>query len=322
MLEESSFNEISRYYMITTVFDASLRIGLYEVLEDTPKSAEEISERLHCDLDMLQRILDMLSYVGIIIEQSGLYSNTEQSKKMLTDLYRNNKSNLYEYFIKTPITTEDILTALKIPNRDEENANVDLYMEAMEQGNKYAAVRMLRTLGSLGAKRLLDVGCGSGVYSIVFCKHNVTLKVDCIDQQSTMHFLKKNIEKNKLETRITPYVFDVSKDNFTQGNRYDYVLLSNILHFFNQSMRADILKKCKDSLNQDGIIIIADMFYQKNQLYSMLVAMEWLKNSVDFPTQEEMVEELKLLDLEVFHKETIAEAAMAILYIRIKNRMR
>lgn len=97
-------------------------------------------------------------------------------------------------------------------------------------------------------KNLLDVGCSSGYFGS-YLKKIKDLKVDGIEISEDRHDAKKVLD--------TVYSFDLESPwpSSIQKNRYDYILLGDILeHLVHPEL---VLQKLKTILKQDGLIFIS-----------------------------------------------------------------
>lgn len=281
--------------MVTVAFNVSLQIEIYEMLGNGKYSLEELALRVNCYPDELEKILDLLVAVHLLEFKDGIYSNTEISLRYLTGLHNSKLNDLFRYSMKSKFNTETVLNIIsgrKSPDIVDHEGELESYMEAMDVGSKYAAYRLARELKPEGSKLLLDVGCGSGIYSITMCKFYKNLKAECVDHSETLKIVKRKIEESGLNNRIIARPCDISQKDFTDGRCYDYILLSNVLHFFNLQDICMILNRCFSALNVGGKVIINDIFLQKCDIETIFYSLEWLSNGVLFIDKQELCEVL------------------------------
>ena len=282
--------------MLTVSFNVSLQIDVYEVIGNNNYSIEELADLVNCYPKGLQRILDLLVAINLLKFEDGRYSNTEISLKYLTCLYNSKLNDLFEYSMKSEFNAQSVLNTISSGNNSVDTGKkneLEKYMDAMASGSKYSAYKLARELKTKGNKLLLDVGCGPGIYSITLCKFNNSLKAECVDLAECLSITKKYIEESGLRDRVSTRVCDVSEEDFTDGKFYDYILLSNILHFFDVSDIRKVLNKCYSALNTGGKIIINDIFLQKENIETIFYSLEWLSNGTIFISMEEMCDCLK-----------------------------
>jgi 16S rRNA G1207 methylase RsmC len=109
-----------------------------------------------------------------------------------------------------------------------------------------------------GTRRLLDVGGGHGLYSIMFCEKYPQLTATIIDRAESLKVARKNIDSRTLGKRIELKIGDMLSDDY--GTGYDVAFLINIIHNFREDDNIRILKKTSDALSSGGSIIIFDDF--------------------------------------------------------------
>lgn len=86
-------------------------------------------------------------------------------------------------------------------------------------------------------KKILDIGCNEGTYSIIFSKKG--FEVDAFDICDLT--IAKNLNK-KYNTDVN--FFNMSVENISLGKKYDYVFCSEVLeHIDNQKQALEELKK-------------------------------------------------------------------------------
>jgi hypothetical protein len=106
-------------------------------------------------------------------------------------------------------------------------------------------------------KKIMDIGGGSGVYSIQIVKHNPNMSAIVLDLEPVCQIANQYIKQFNLQQKINTKSLDFFKDNLPKG--CDIALLANIMHDYNEEKGRLLLKKVYDSLpNENGIIIVSD----------------------------------------------------------------
>lgn len=114
---------------------------------------------------------------------------------------------------------------------------------------------VLEYLGDLKGKKIMDIGAGSGYFSIKLAdKGAQVIAADVSDEFQTV--LKKRIEDNKLENmtlRKIPY----DSPNLADAE-VDMVLIVNTYHHIEN--RSDYFAKVKKGIKPDGELVVIDYF--------------------------------------------------------------
>jgi cyclopropane fatty-acyl-phospholipid synthase-like methyltransferase len=136
-------------------------------------------------------------------------------------------------------STEDLINRFESPERDE-------YQKPE---------KVLAYLGDIKGKKIMDIGAGSGYFSIKLAEKGAhVIAADVSDEFQTA--LKQRIEDNKLENielRKIPYDSPDLADN-----EVDMVLIVNTYHHIEN--RVDYFKKVKKGIKPDGELVIIDYF--------------------------------------------------------------
>jgi len=131
-------------------------------------------------------------------------------------------------------------------------------MLAMDQwGGGMQEEMLLENTDLTGKKTLLDVGCGSGVYTMAFCQKYPALNGVLFDQEKALPLAISLVEAQGLSDRISTLAGDYYTDPF--GTGYDAVLFSGALIQEPPEGQIRLLKKAFDSMNSGGLIIIQDV---------------------------------------------------------------
>ncbi len=103
---------------------------------------------------------------------------------------------------------------------------------------------------------LIDLGAGSGFYTVLCSKLNKKCRIVSIDLSSTMlNRLKETLEKNKVGKNVKILKENVEKTSIEE-NSVDIVILSNVLHELKDP--ENIVVEMNRILKKGGIIIASE----------------------------------------------------------------
>lgn len=274
---------IPHFYKITETLRIAISLEIFGVLSNKKLLLSEIENEIKCK--NIQPVLELLCNMKLLHYDNGYFYNSNIAKRYLC----NNKKmlNLLLYSSDSNYKLEKMNYVMRDSSADFEcKQSLELYMEAMHEGNYLIAHSVFRKLKIKGEKSLLDLGCGSGIFTIVFSKYNPLLKAVCIDKSEVIEFTKKNIITSGIAKQVTV----LSGDFLTMklDNSYDYILLSNVLHFYNANTIEVLLKRLWYHLNSQGKIIIVDIFDDRESIMNIMYSLEWLSNGISFMKISEM----------------------------------
>jgi len=127
--------------------------------------------------------------------------------------------------------------------------------------NPYSRIEFFSTLHLIekyfpGNGHILDAGCGPGRYSIELLKKNFQVTLYELSKKA-LDIAREKIEG--LELKANELICsDVRKLDQLPSKQFDGILLMGPLyHIQNQNDRIDVLKKARNLLKNDGVILIA-----------------------------------------------------------------
>jgi hypothetical protein len=108
------------------------------------------------------------------------------------------------------------------------------------------------------ARVLLDVGGGSGYYSIAYLQRNPRLRAIVWDRPEVLKVARELAEQEGVADRLECRPGDMFADPVPAG--CDVVLLSNILHDWDVPQCRALLHRCAEALPRGGQLLIHDAF--------------------------------------------------------------
>jgi cyclopropane fatty-acyl-phospholipid synthase-like methyltransferase len=133
----------------------------------------------------------------------------------------------------------------------------------MHRNARARAPLVVRAVGTEGVNRMLDVGGGSGAYSIAFASAKENLQVDLLDLAEVIPIAQSHIENAGLAGRIRTRLGDLRSDKFGEG--YDLVFVSAICHMLGADENKDLLKRCFKALAGKGRVVIQDFILEPDK---------------------------------------------------------
>ena len=110
---------------------------------------------------------------------------------------------------------------------------------------------------NLNQGTLLDVGGGTGIYSVACLLRNPLLKAIVLDRREVLKVASEFATQYGVADRLQLIEGDMFADPFPTA---DAILLSNILHDWDEPECQQLVLKCSTSLPQGGSLVIHDVF--------------------------------------------------------------
>lgn len=141
---------------------------------------------------------------------------------------------------------------------------VKVFWEGMRALSCSTASVLADTLDLSGAKALLDVGGGGAAFDIELCARHPGLRTAVYDLPFVCDLTRPKIEEAGLADRITLIPGDFFAEPRLPGG-YDTILLSSVLHDWNDDDVRTILGKCHAALPSGGRLLICELLLNEER---------------------------------------------------------
>ena len=252
--------ELSGHHWKTGTLHAAVKLGVFSAIGDKRLPAAQIARELNCALRGMQRLLDALTAMGLLLKEDASYANTptgqaflcRESPKYLGHIMMHHHQLVDSWTRLDEAVSSGKPVRGKVVDRGEEwreNFLMGMFNMAMS-----VAPRIVPLIDLSGRKHLLDLGGGPGTYAIQFCRANPGLAATVVDLSTTRPFAEKTISGFDLSHRI-----DFRPGNYLEdeiGSGYDVAWLSHILHGEGPDDCRRLLGKTVEALTGGGLVII------------------------------------------------------------------
>lgn len=279
-------------YKISYALFIAAEFNLFDYI-DGKRTVQEIADIIVVDSRALEIILDLFASVGLLEKKQKYIYFMKDDILPLLDSHSNNSFiplMRLESYLSDKHTSKDILREViqngkgyDLFNQNSKENQEELYGVAMDHGSKYSSICCARELLGIKKGRVLDVGGGIGSYAIQLCKMNKDIEVDIIDKPEMEKECLRHISDNNLSDRITFYPGDIRQKTFLV--EYEGIIVSNVLHLFDEMTNKKIIEKLSLILKDKGIIVFHDFFLPDDKTSSpvpSLFTLDWLMHGTFF----------------------------------------
>jgi SAM-dependent methyltransferase len=110
-----------------------------------------------------------------------------------------------------------------------------------------------------GKTRLLDVGGGTGIYAVELLRANPGLRAAVWDRAEVLKVARESAAGSGVESRLEVVPGDMFTDPIPPSG-FDVVLLSNVLHDWDEPECRALVRKCAAALPPGGLLVVHDVF--------------------------------------------------------------
>jgi predicted O-methyltransferase YrrM len=258
--------EMASGYQKSRIILTAFEFDIFTAIGTGLHSSEDISRQIGAKQKSTERLLNALCALGFLRKINGMFANTETSTRYLTkgsEDYLSRIGHMLNLYRTWGTLTEAVKAGTTVTAREYDPDSLAHFIEAMHHRARKTAGALIAHINLDGVKRVLDVGGGSGVYSMAFVNANPQLEAIVFDLPKVTELTRKYIAQADLSGRITTINGDYNKDAFGKG--YDIVFMSAIVHINSYDENVALIQKAYNSLNAGGSIIIQDHIMENDR---------------------------------------------------------
>jgi SAM-dependent methyltransferase len=256
---------------------AATELGLFEALADAPAGIDVLAKRTGLTRRAARICADAMVAVGLLERDGDTYRNSAASAAYLTgatpeDLrpfirFSDRMSypawtNLAQALRHGPISAQ-------ITNLDPESQKI--FSEGVEAVNAGAAAALARTADFATSHRLLDVGGGTGSWSIELVRANPHLAATVFELPQVAGIARQRITEQGLSHRIDVVAGDILTDDLPAG--HDHCLLANVIHCFSPEDNRRLLSNIRRAVTPGARLLIADYWTDPTHTQPVVAAL-------------------------------------------------
>lgn len=251
--------EMIRGFMPSRAVLTALELDVFTAIADGA-TAQQVAGKIQCAVRATESLLNALVALKLLQKQDGIYKNTPVASQFFVegtpDSARMGQLHMANMWKRWSTLTDAMKAGTSVAPRGGDDW-VKPFIAAMDVNARGRARAMAQAAGVNGAKRMLDLGGGSGAYSIAFAKTVPGLQSEIVDMEDVLPITQQHIRKAGLSDRISTRAGDMLTVPLEPG-RYDLVLLSAICHMFSAEENRQLLKRAYEALAPQGRLVISD----------------------------------------------------------------
>ena len=257
-----TIREFAASFQKSRILLSGFELDLFTNIDQEGSPSRQVANKLKLNEHACDRLMNALVALGFLSKKDGLFFNTEDSFHFLSKKGSNYIGGLMHtnHLWNTWGHLTEVVKTGKSAHPEEVNERGDewlfAFISAMHDRAKKLAPQQLADIDLSGVKSLLDVGGGSGAYSMQFVTRKPEIEATVFDLENVVPITKQFVEKEGFAGKVKTYTGDYTTDELPQG--FDLVFLSAIIHSNSLETNRNLIKKCYKSLNRGGRIILLD----------------------------------------------------------------
>jgi hypothetical protein len=270
MTEASQLDQMITGYWTSQAIYAAAKFGIADLLQDGPRSAEELASATSTNPDALYRLLRALASVGIFSEgpprhfsmtplAEPLQSDVPGSKRALALMSGDEQFRAWSeiaYGIQTGKTAFDKVFGRPIFDYLSEHAEKARIFDAAMvgiHGRESAAILDGYDFSAIGV--LADIGGGNGSQITAVLQRHTAMKGILFDLPHVIQRAKERIETGGIASRCH-LIGGSFFDSVPAGA--DAYLLRHIIHDWDDEKSLTILRNCHQAMSPQGKLLVIE----------------------------------------------------------------
>jgi predicted O-methyltransferase YrrM len=261
-MDANKIREIVASFRKSRILLSGFELDLFTNIDQDGTTSHQLATRLNLNENACDRLLNALVSMGFLTKDNQLFFNTPESSMFLSKKSPAFLAGLMHsnHLWKTWSNLSEVVKTGIPAHRDEINERGEewlyAFINAMHDRAKKQAPEQLAGLDLSGIRSMLDVGGGSGAYSMEFITRNPEIKATIFDLPHVVPITREFIQKEGYTDKIRTFTGDYTVDELPEG--FDLVFLSAVLHSNSLGVNRTLIKKCFNALHQNGRIVIQD----------------------------------------------------------------
>ncbi len=238
----------------------AFELDLFSHVEDGVVTSRDVARRLGADTRATDRLMNALCALGLLHKENGVFRNSDVAARYLvrgSDDFMSNLGHAAGLYGRWATLTAAVMAGGTILDRvTDDRAEREAFIEAMHRRAVKTADELIAHIDLDGVGRVLDVGGGSGVYSMAFCRARDGLTAVVLDLPEVTPLTRQYVAAGGFAERIATVDGDYLAGDFPAG--FDLVFFSAIVHANSPGENRLIIEKAFAALAPGGSIAIQD----------------------------------------------------------------
>ncbi|MFZ0418166.1 MAG: methyltransferase [Candidatus Sulfotelmatobacter sp.] len=261
-------DQMIRGYMPSRCLLTALELDIFTAVGDGA-NAEGIGTSVHANARAVAMLLNALVALGLLSKSGNDYKNTPESARFFVqgskDNHRNGLLHTANIWHRWSTLTDAVRTGTRVPIDYDDNPEwTRNFIAGMQRNSKDRAPLVVKALGTAGVRRVLDLGGGSGAYSIAFAKACPDVRCEILDVPEVVPITTEYVSHAGVSGQVMLRAGDMLHDNF--GSGYDIVMLNAICHMFSAEQNRDIFLRAHQALAPNGRLVVQDFILNSDKI--------------------------------------------------------
>jgi hypothetical protein len=258
-----SILELARGFMASRVLLSGAELDIFNLLARESLTVQQIASAKKADLRALTILLDALSALGFLVKKEGRYQAEPSAAALLNSEARDSilpmVLHMGAVWRNWSQITDIVLAKTKAgmkKNGALADGNIKAFIGAMHVVASKMAPKVVAAMDPGPARHLIDVGGGSGTYTLAFLSAVPEMRATLFDLPPVIEMARERAQEAGLAQRVNLVAGDFYRDELPGG--HDLAILSAIIHQNSPEQNETLFGKIYRCLDAGGRIVIRD----------------------------------------------------------------
>jgi len=260
--------------IIGSIFATALSLKVFDAVDLGFRAPDEVARECGIQPKAAELLLNALVSFKLLIKDEKGFSTTEEAHYYLVStspLYTGTYLEMRPKFQEAWQNLENVLKSGKPfseVNKEETAQKFFPQLAAALFPLNYAYSQKLADFLKVEERRqktrVLDLACGSAIWSIPLARENKNVHVDGLDFPPVLEVAKSFTEKSGVANQYS-YLSGNWQDVALEENAYDFVVLGHILHSEGKERSKEMLSYVHRALKNDGTLVVAEFLVDETR---------------------------------------------------------
>jgi precorrin-6B methylase 2 len=253
----------ARGFWEARILMTAAELDVFTLLEGAPKTAQRVCEQLSSDPRGTEALLNALVALGLLVKKDGAFRTrpgfetalSRSAPETVLPMIR----HMAQLWTRWGRLTEIVLRgeqAQSIEALERDLEGVRSFIGAMHVIGREMAEGVVSRLDLSEREQMIDVGGGSGVYTIAALRAAPRMRATLFDRPLVTEIAREKLAEAGLLDRVTLASGDFESDALPGG--HDLALLSAIIHQNDRRQNVALYRKVWGALVPGGQVVIRD----------------------------------------------------------------
>jgi len=261
--------ELATAFQKSRALLSAYELGVFTALGYKAKTSGEVARIIKTAVKSTDRLMNALCVLGLLQKKKGKFSNTAPALRFLV-------KGKPEYMVSLMHTVNQWDTWSELTEAVRRGKSTMTHFFSGRGKNWFVAfIAAMHERAVMQAKdtvslinlsevlKVLDIGGGSGAFSMAFVRAKKGIKATVFDLPEVVPLTRSYIRKEGLSDKIKTVSGDYNINGLGKG--FDLVFLSAIAHSNSFQENQKLIKKCAGALNPGGQVVVVDFIMDKNR---------------------------------------------------------